>query len=251
MKLQWSDWTLSWADNGIFDIADYLDLPRSQFIYKSKHDENNATYSINLENPDWDNMLLSVYRDNRIQYSQIYGNTEMLERGTQLLDNLLAMPLHDAYSWHGLEFPELGLHLDLDNKKFCYWHSETDMDNIHKKIQANAQNWQCLNWKSDYHKHLALLDEEKITLPMQSLEKRQTAIIERLRNGLMREAKNPAIDVANLMSEKGKDVTVSGATEIYRGSVGTAKWKSSILEKLEQLLPVDNMPISDKADNYI
>ncbi len=123
------------------------------------------------------------------------------------------------------------------------------MDNIHKKTQANSQDWQCINWKFNYHKHLALLDEEKITLPVQSLEKRQAAIIELLRHGLMREVKNPAIDIANLMSEKGNDVTISSATGIYRGSVGTAQWKSSILDKLEQLLPIDdNMPISDKSD---
>ncbi len=107
MKQQWSDWKLSWANNGIFDIGEYLDLPRSQFISKNKRDENDAVYSISTENPELDNMLLSVCKDNRIQYSQIYGNTEMLERGTQLLDNLLTMPLHDAYQWQGLEFPEL------------------------------------------------------------------------------------------------------------------------------------------------
>lgn len=235
MREVWQGWRITYATQGIVDIADYLDVPRSLVLV----DRGPSDYS-RFTNPNHttadDNLLLTFRRNGRSGARRLFGHPEALRFGPDHLVPLVVADDVDALDW-GSNRLLGGIHLDIDQKRLSSWWAAPFPAAIERQMEA-WPGWR-IDWLGDdfrRHAEVSGLDFRYSEPDWLGLQK---GIIASLRQRAVYEARNPALEsMAAIRSEGVEEVSISPWTSHTRGSVIMPAEKTSILDRLEARLPV-------------
>lgn len=200
LRRQWDGWEVRWAPEGIMSIADYFDLPRSQF----------AAEGMPVPSPfiarASGGLLVTELQHGVLRLGRAEGRHPSLELGPAALDGV---------RWHREAafdyFPRGGIHLDRDARRLMTWWA-ADSSDTRNRLAAGWQGW-TVDWHfDDYDPHLALCGAA-LTLPPFDLAASQRTLLDRLEPHLEDAPPwNPARD-ANL----GENVEINEWTDQSRG----------------------------------
>ncbi len=225
MQRQWPGWEIRWATGAITDIGRYLHIPLDRFLARSDT-KREGSFGVWPEEPDYNNVLLTVKEGGFTSAARILGDEESLEAGAGQLSSLTAFPRTSEFTWTG-SMPTLGLHLDLDQRDLWYWNAYP-AEFIEDRVQQTWPGWRT-QWLHDrFEEHLRIASVE-IRLPVRGAAELHAELIERLRRSFDHPASNPARKLGPRLGA----TNINPWTDEARGSVGSPAEKLRILDAIQ------------------
>ena len=140
----WQGWTIKWAYEGIADLADYVNYPRSKVL--SKYDDDDE-YDLSppADKSEIDIVGSVVLNDRSLKLFPIADDIHLLiESGAKLVNKIEQQKynaLNSLYLQHWTEnFPKGGFHLDLSSRTLEFWIA-LDAPNIENRVRKNWAGW--------------------------------------------------------------------------------------------------------------
>jgi len=171
MKHVWTGWTVGWADRGVFDLADYVNYPRSKvdYIDYSRYVQS-EDFLIDSLNPDetWHDGIISVkFLDGQIRVQQASSFFDILTLGKKLIEHVWNNSSLSQLKWHSdeHELPCCGIHIDKPTKILYFW-SAYPIGNMDFLEPWN--DWEVIWLKNNFDEHLRLTEKHiKLDIPSQ------------------------------------------------------------------------------------
>jgi len=218
MREVWQGWTVRWASEEIYDLADYVKLDRDTVTsHVLSDDENDAIWVSHLLTLNELKEIMVVgsvrWEDERLQLVPIAGWSRYLTKGDSILDDIRAHPFIESLdlAGAGVPLPHIGFHVNVARRQIAIWGSSApNLDRV-KKAWAG---WEVRWLDDDYHFHLAATDG-KLTLPLPSME----TILAEIEEDLLSPQQNTGIDLITMLTGQltgeghSVDVTPSAMTE--------------------------------------
>lgn len=222
----WAGWEIRWARRGIVDLATYVGVPTEDMRSARGTDREYRGLSVDSENPDYNDVAVSIVDATGLGALRMSGEIEDLEFGLGQLSELLEYPRSDGVSFDDL--PRFGVHLDVELRRFSLWAgNNTEADFGH--LAAVWPGWEVVDLDDDFAQHLALANDT-LRWPGPDCAKAWAELMSGLRAAHW-EPSNPALDLAVRTGG-----TVSAATHEARGSVGDPGTKKALVDRLEREL---------------
>ena len=217
----WQGWTIKWAYEGIADIADYVNYPRSKVLAKqivepkidSKPKRDNKCDLSPPEEKSWAYAIISVvFSDNSIGLFPLSSDMEnLLYSGSQLareVVNQRNLALKEIILGEWVEdFPWGGIHLDLASHDLEFWLADDSID-IVKRIE---QYWS--DWNIVFHQDNFEFQELKTNNKLQFSKPSYQTLRKEIEETLMIEAHNSPVDgllkFSELARQEGKEVEIN------------------------------------------
>lgn len=176
LRENWSGWNIRWAHEGIFDLADYVGLPRSTVFAAREYDDRVETFNP-PNKPEYTHIVGSLrLEDNSLRLYPLSGDLEWyLSRGPQLVEIARANPGLDSLPLHEwmTEFPQGGFHLDPVKKQVAFWTAHDQ--EIIERIRPFWDGWEFL-WLKDRYEYQLEQAGARLTFPLSTVNERMSDI---------------------------------------------------------------------------
>lgn len=173
MSYVWDGWEIRWAYQGVFDMLDYLNLPRQTLDYKSTYRLDDS-YLESLDedglSDEWPDAVISIrFVNNDVIVQYAIDTYEVLQFGKKLIDKLHDVGKLTELTWkdHDPEFPIQGVHIDVPRKHVYFWSSWSIPHP--DEYQRTWRRWKLTWLKDNFEKHIELTDN-RLKLPIPSNE---------------------------------------------------------------------------------
>lgn len=230
----WTGWTIRWAYEGIADIAEYVNYPRSKVLSKPENKASNYQYDLAPpKEKSWTDVIGSVvYKDKSIGLFPLDSCIDyLLESGLQLVNKVeeqkqFALNELLLEEWI-IKFPKGGFHLDLPSQTLEFWMS----DRAPYFINYIRQSWS--EWKiTDHHDNFEF--QEKKTKEILHFPKPDYQILkESLESILLREKGKSSVD--GLLELSDRDRQAGKTVEINPWALRDDRLELNIARKKEIL----------------
>lgn len=178
----WRGWSVEWAKNQIFDLADYVGVDRN--LVTSTHAFGEEWYrgSIFEFRPGPMTAIASIcWEDDALRFYEASWHPAFLSKGKgQILEkakNAKGLERLDLSKWQDEPFLWFGIHIDLNTHFLGIWSYQ--MPPL-AKIQATWQGWNVEWWGDQYQEHLTRTGD-KLVMPFRSTE----SLLEKLESVLV------------------------------------------------------------------
>ena len=199
----WKGWTIRWAYEGIADIADYVNYPRSKVLSKPENESSDYQYDLAPpEEKSWTDVIGSIiYKDKSIGIFPLATDIEyLLESGLQLVstvENQKQFALNELLLDEWIkEFPQGGFHLDLPSRTLEFWIA-SETTNIINEIE---QSWS--GWKVIFHYDRFEFQEERTKGKLRFPQIKNRILRKNLEDILLRGEGDSPVDKLLEISEK-------------------------------------------------
>ena len=207
LSFVWKGWRIRWAYEGIADIAEYVNYPRSKVLSKSDSEASNYQYDFAPpKEKSWTDVVGSVvYQDKFIGLFPLESDIEyLLYSGLQLVstaENQRQFALEELILDRWIkEFPQGGFHLDLSSQTLEFWIASETID----IISQIEQYWS--GWKIIFHRDRFEFQEEKTKGKLCFPKVEDLVLIKNLEDILLRGEGNSPVDRLLEISEKDRQV---------------------------------------------
>lgn len=207
----WAGWTVHWAYNGVFDLVDYLELPRS--LVESDFDWSLIDRPAVFARPkagEWGVSVGSVrFGDGRLRLFPLASDVGWrLEKGPGMILKLArkqaGVASLNAGEWSD-SFLHSGFHIDEQKKTVGFWAAHAP--GAVMRIGPQWPGWQVEWWRDAFEFHLAEVGEA-LSLPVAAAE----ASLARLEEKFL---KDNRIDMAALLLKlAGNDMLAAADIQI-------------------------------------
>lgn len=239
MAPQWPGWDIQWAHEGILSIADALALPREPFRAPRldgapPRDDTPEPLRFVQGAPVLGAVATSVRRDDgSVIAAGLYADEDVLCTGPDLVDAVLAHGSDHPLRWEEEGFPLGGIHVDRARRTLDMWWARETHDVV-ERTRAAWPGW-IVRWHRDQYEHQLELADGRLIL---SVERNlPIRVVRSLEAHIHREARNPARESLPALAASGLQVDhLNPATDIARGSVGSAEQKRALLALLARSL---------------
>jgi hypothetical protein len=213
MREVWQGWSVRWASQEIYDLADYVKLDREEVTSRVLSDEENDNIWISrlltLNEIEEVTIVGSVrWEDERLQLVPIAGWSRFLTKGDSILEEIHAHPWIETLDLTATptdRLPHIGFHVDVARRQLVIWassapHLET--------IRTAWAGWEVRWLDDDFSYHLSVTDGH-LTLPIPDIE----TILSDIESDLLSPQRNTGLELMTMLtgvlSDEGKSVDVN------------------------------------------
>jgi hypothetical protein len=222
----WPGWEVRWAQGHIEAIARYLGVPLDRVRTEACGDPD--AFCIQEDDPEWNDVLVTVRKGSERRCLGVYGEADALLLGPSgLLPLLDAAPTRTEWG----DFPQGGIHLELDQQVLLYWRAEPLVSRV-GAVRLAWPGWTVEDAGDRVEAHLERLDDPP-SLPVGGERELQRGFLEQVRSVGWRKGSNPAAASAARLPGQ---VDLNPATEAFRDSAGEPAVREAILLSLEALV---------------
>lgn len=230
----WQGWEITWAYEGILDLASYVGYPQETLLVERKVYNNDLTLAPSSPR-EWVDLIASVkFSDEDVWIFPLAG-----ELGSYLFNGpALINGINKSYGYRSLtlsewteDFPAAGFHIDVTQKKLEIWHAK-DLVAVQNRLQSKWPGWEVIDHCGDYESQVKRTGG---ALKLQAADEQQ--LLDQLQNMLLKDfAANPVKAVtffAQKEAEAGKTVEINPYAlkyDTYRlpGELKAELWKAAV-----------------------
>lgn len=243
LESQWTDWTVEWAKDGIFDLARKAGLSiEAVSSNRQRGDEDliqSYLYEAETDKYFYADNVVSFMEQGKFSWAILKGYIECLANNDLTITKIAS--LVQAFSETDFEQGKLldpdwgnliwGIHFDADRKTIRYWNPNPS-EGLKVIVEQRFEGWAVVDHGPNYLWHQALVPSKDWPLID---AKKKLELIQHYRHVISQKRINP---IANFLTSLSKDdaqnVRINTQTfERRKGDQHLLKIKNDILDKLE------------------
>lgn len=172
LRRVWEGWDVRWAYEGIADMADLVDYPRTKVLSNRDNEYEPLDSLAPPLEKEWTDKVGSFCSDNRLRLFPLYGDLEYYLLAGPRLEELgqssTAVDFVPLDEWLKDEFPEGGFHIDSNTKRLDYWIAR-DVPELPQKVARLWPGWN-VTWHRDEFEFQLDAAAGKLRFPYRSKE---------------------------------------------------------------------------------